>query len=211
MEKENLIREEGDLEDKAEIAFTKDLISEEKKMEDLENEVKKRKGKFLEERLENGSSFEYAVLENPNEFLTYLVNNNYVLHGTTKQLEELKPSQANDASKEFGNENAVYLTSNPIVAEFCALVGGANIGKRRDSKKTQIDEQGVFHYSNTFFGVENPEQIQEKGYIYVFPDSVVDDTEGFEHIAKKKIKPSLVVQMNRSDWDEEKYPIEKIN
>ncbi len=132
------------------------------------------------------------------------------MHGTTRKLEGLKPSQANDASKEFGNENAVYLTSNPIVAEFCALVGGANVGKRRDSKTTQIDEQGVFHYSDTFFGVENPEKIKDKGYIYVFPDSVVDETEGLEHIAKKKIKPSLVVLMTKNDWDEEKYPINKI-
>jgi len=190
--------------------FAKSLIYEDLKMEDLKNEIENRKGKFFEEKLENGAIFKYAVLENPDEFLTYLVNNNYVLHGTTKRLEELEPNQANDSSKEFGNENAVYLTSNPIVAKFCALVGGVSIGKRRDSKITLRDKQGVFHYSNPFFEVENPEKIQDKGYIYVFPDSVVDNTEGLEHIAKKKIKPSLVVLMTRDDWDEEKYPINKI-
>ena len=175
-----------------------------------EEEVKNRGGKFVDEKLKNGFVFKYAVLENPDEFLTSLVHNNYVLHGTTRKLEELIPSQSNDVTKDFGNENAVYLTSNPIVAEFCALVGGADIGKRRDSKTTRIDEQGVFHYSNTFFGVEKPEKIQDEGYIYVFPGTVVDKTEGLEHISKNKIKPSLVIRMNRSDWNDEKYPINKI-
>jgi hypothetical protein len=179
-------------------------------MTNLRKEVIERGGKFQSERLNNGNVFEYAVLDNPDEFLSFCVNEGYVLHGTTRKLDELIPQKANDSSKEFGNASAVYLTSNPIVAKFCALVGGTDVGRRRDSKRTVRGSDGVFKYEDAFFGVERPENIKENGYIYIFPDSVVDDTEGLEHISKKPIQPSLILQIKRSDWDEKSFPIRRL-
>ncbi len=179
-------------------------------MIDLKNEIMKRGGKFKYEKLLNGDLFEYVVVENPDEIITLSVNNDYVLHGSTRKLVELIPQQANDASKEFGNVKAVYLTSNPIVAKFCALVGGANVGERRYSKVTKISPAGEYTYTDTFFGVSKPENIRNEGYIYIFPKSVVDESEGLEHISKEPIKPFIVIQIKRSDWDEQKFPIEKI-
>jgi hypothetical protein len=177
---------------------------------DLNEEIKRREGEFKNEILGNGQVFKYVELKDPEEFITSCVNNGYVLHGTTRKLDELIPQKANDSAKEFGNAKAVYLTSSPIVAKFAALVGGADVGNRRDSKKTKISEKGVFTYSEVFFGVEKPENIKNEGYVYIFPKSVVDDTEGLEHISRKPIKPDLVVQIKREDWDEEKFPIERI-
>ncbi|MDY0097471.1 MAG: hypothetical protein RBS01_03930 [Candidatus Dojkabacteria bacterium] len=179
-------------------------------MTNLREKIIELGGKFQREKLNNGNAFEYVVFDNPDEFITFSVNNGYVLHGTTRKLEELVPQQANDSSKEFGNAFAVYLTSNPIVAKFCALVSGADVGPRRDSKKTNIDSDGVFTYTDTFFGVGKPENIQKEGYIYIFPNTVVDDTEGLEHIAKKRIKPDLMIQIKERDWDKKNFPIEKI-
>jgi len=179
-------------------------------MIDLKNEIMKKGGKFKYELLLNGDLFEYVILDNPDEIITLCVNNDYVLHGSTRKLVELIPQQANDSSKEFGNAKAVYLTSNPIVAKFCALVDGANVGERRYSNVTNITPEGEYTYTDTFFGVSKPENIRSEGYIYIFPNSVVDETDGLEHISKEPIKPFLVIQIRRSDWDEQKYPIQKI-
>lgn len=179
-------------------------------MIDLKNTLLEKGGKIQLEKLDNGDSFEYAILDNPDEFISFCVNNGYVLHGSTRKVVELIPQQANDSSKEFGNALAVYLTSNPIVAKFCALVGGADVGARRNSKRTIKSSDGVFTYPDSFFGVEKIENIKNEGYIYIFPKTVVDETEGLEHIAKKPIKPSLVLQIKRSDWDEKNFPIKQI-
>ncbi|PKN02946.1 hypothetical protein CVU76_02890 [Candidatus Dojkabacteria bacterium HGW-Dojkabacteria-1] len=179
-------------------------------MIDLKKEIMDKGGKFKYEKLLNGELFEYVIIDNLDRIITLAVNNGYVLHGSTRKLVELIPQEANDSSKEFGNAKAVYLTSNPIVAKFCALVGGANVGERRDSKVTKISPEGEYTYTDTFFGVSKPENIRNEGYIYIFPKSVVDKSEGLEHISKEPIKPFIVIQMKRSDWDEKKYPIEKI-
>ncbi len=179
-------------------------------MTNLRKKIIESGGKFRSEKLNNGNIFEYAVLEKPDEFLSCCINEGYVLHGTTRKLDELIPKQANDSSKEFGNAFAVYLTSNPIVAKFCALVSGADVGLRRDSKKTNIDSDGVFTYTDTFFGVGKPENIKKEGYVYIFPNTVIDNTEGPEHIAMKPIRPYLVIRIKESDWDKESFPIRKI-
>lgn len=147
-------------------------------------------------------------VDNPLEYLENYVNKGYVLHGSTRKISgSLKPTLSNDLTKEFGNQKAVYLTSCPLVAMFCALTSGADVGHRVDSKRTVVDEEGRFTYTDTYFGVENIDRVSSSGYVYIFPKSVVDDTEGLEHISKKEIKPKYILGIKREDF---KYEIEEI-
>jgi hypothetical protein len=56
------------------------------------------------------------------EFLEYLVKHkNVLIHGSNWDVEELEPRQANDKSKKFGNQKAVYATTDHITPFFYAI------------------------------------------------------------------------------------------
>jgi hypothetical protein len=172
-------------------------------MDLLKEEVEKRNGSYNSKK-----DFNYVQLRDPESFLNFCVKNRFVLHGSAREIVgELHPHKANDESKEFGNQDAIYLTKAPIISMFTALTGGVEVGIRRNSVNSEIDEEGNYHYPKTFFGVLYPEKIQSSGYVYVFSEEVVDDSEGSEYISRKSIKPVLVVKVKREDF---RFPIEKL-
>lgn len=172
--------------------------------EDLKKELLKRNGNF-----QNKEDFNYVTLANPEEFLNYLAKSGYVFHGSTREIVgKLIPKQANDLSKEFGNREAIYLTSTPIIAMFTALTGGVNVGVRRNSVISKIDEDGNYHYPTVYFGVLKTKKIKSTGYVYIFPEDVIDESEEGEYISLRPIRPELIVKIEREDF---RFPIEKLD
>lgn len=167
---------------------------------------------LIEEYLNNKNlikedNFSYYTLDNPEKFLNKCVNNGYVLHGSTRKiLGYLKPYTSNDLSKEFGNQTGIYLTSIPLVAMFCAFVSGTNSGQRRSSIETRIENENI-EYLNVYLGVENIQEVKDEGYVYIFKDSVIDESYGKEHISKKDILPEYILKIYRKDL---RYTIEEI-
>ena len=170
--------------------------------------------KFLKNIRDKGKKivkgeFIYYKFENPEEILNTLVFNNFLLHGSSRKIVgKLIPHLANDQSKEFGNQNAIYLTSVPLSAMFSSLTGGVkDIGKTINQKKTSKGVDKKIKYKNTYFAVSCINKIRDKGYVYVFPRSVADSNEHNEFIAKKPIKPELIIEIERKDFP---FTIEKI-
>jgi hypothetical protein len=162
----------------------------------LLNEIKD-KGKKVTE-----NKFVYYIFEDPRQILNTLVFNKYLLHGSSKKIVgQLIPHQANDLAKEFGNQKAIYMTSDPIGAMYAALTGGVEgIGKSICRKNTSKDNEGKIVYKNTYFAVSNPNKIKDKGYVYIFLKSDADENEHYEFIAKKAIEPKLIIEIKREDF-----------
>jgi hypothetical protein len=159
--------------------------------------------------LDPKKNFLFCTTKNPFQYLVDCVNNGYVLHGSSRYITgEFIPQLTTDASKEFGNRKAIYLTSDPIVAMFRAYVGGIEIRGREDSKSTEITDEGEFIYSNTYFAVGEPEKVREKGYVYIFLKDIVDESYNLEHVSYKKASPILALEVSREDFP---YEIEKLS
>ncbi len=164
--------------------------------------------KQVPEKVKSGD-FVYYIFPNPQKFLSNLVNQGYLLHGTSRKIEEeLIPQQEYDEAKKFGNQKAIYLTSDPLVAIFTALTGGVNeIDARRNSIRSKRGEDGNYEYIETYFAVSDPVKVSEKGYVYIFNNNVTDANENNEYISRKPIKPLMIIQVERKDFP---YKIEKI-
>jgi hypothetical protein len=142
--------------------------------------------------------------------LNNLVNHRYLLHGTSREIEgKLVPHQAYDEVKKFGNQKAIYLTSNPLTAIFTALTGGVeDIDARRNSIRSTKGKDGNYEYIETYFAVSDPAKVRKKGYVYIFNEDVAEENENNEYISRKPIKPIMIIQVQRKDFP---YKIEKID
>lgn len=134
----------------------------------------------------------------------------FCFHGSSKLVNgPLTPQQAYDEVKESGNREAVYMTINPLLAEFTALYGGADVGQRKNSCAMTIDDGKVSYPGKQFFAVEKIEGIADIGYIYVFDKK----TPGFEEangeiLSYMPIEPMFAIKIKKEDF---KYPIEEID
>ncbi len=148
--------------------------------------------------------------ENITESLEDLVVRGYCFHGSSVLIDgQLKPSLANDDSKETGNRKAVYLSKNPLVAEFRALCGGIEVGKRVSACFMKIEDGKVSYDKKPSFGVEKPSEISEIGYIYVVDlrTSGLEEIGG-EILSYQPIEPLFAIKMKKEEF---KYPIETIS
>jgi len=160
-------------------------------------------------KFKNGS-FVFYTFPHPQKFFNNLVNYGYLLHGTSREIRgELIPHQAYDEAKKFGNQKAIYLTSDPLTAIFTALTGGVqDIGARRNSIKSRRGKDGNYEYIETYFAVSNPAKIREKGYVYIFNKDVAEASDNNEYISRKPIKPIMIIQVEGKDFP---YKIEMID
>jgi hypothetical protein len=169
---------------------------------------------FLDKYKQDGKQittgdFIYYVFSDSRQTLTELVKAGYLLHGSSREIiGKLKPHRAHDEVKQFGNQKGIYLSLDPIQAMFTALTGGVKgIKARKNSIRSRINDKGQIKYLETYFAVSNPENIRDRGYVYVFSKSVVDASESNEYISRKPIQPELVIQVEKEDFP---YKIEKI-
>lgn len=152
--------------------------------------------------------FVYYEMENPKNFLEWAAAQDFIFHGSSRVIKgNLKPHQANDAVKESGNLSAVYMTRNPMLAEFTALTGGVNVGRRQNSCNMVIENGVVSYRGEQKFGVERMDKVQKQGYIYIFGKAQADREENGELMAFTEVMPLAVVKIDRKDFD---YIIEEI-
>lgn len=145
-------------------------------------------------------------LKDPRAILEWACANGYIFHGSTRRVQgNLEPRKANDAVKESGNREAVYLTINPLLAMFTALTGGKDVGIRRNKTYLEITDTGEVKYPKSpVFEVKNPDQVADEGFVYIFDQSQADEKTEGEYLAYKPIRPLTAIKIRRSDL---KYPI----
>ena len=167
------------------------------------------KGSFFGQLIEE-DGFSYYIVNDPQRLLEWATVNGYVFHGSTRKIKgDLIPHQANDLTKESGNRKAVYMTRHPLLAEFTALTGGKNVGRRKNSCYLDITEDHQVRYPGTQeFGVETINEIGDSGYVYFFDKKEqVDEEIGGECLSYKPVKPLVVIKIDRNYF---RYPINKL-
>lgn len=74
---------------------------------------------------------EYNLPYPKEDFFSFLVEEkNVLLHGSPHEnMNVLEPRQANDSSKQFGNKEAVYAVTDPVLPIFYAIQDRTKLGK----------------------------------------------------------------------------------
>ena len=173
-----------------------------------EKELLQRKIRNLDARFFKDDDVKFCMVQDPDEFLTWCRFNDFVMHGSTRLIPgKLKPSLAHDLSKSFGNQKGIYSITTPIVAMFCALAGGVDVGLRRNSVRTKSSNQ-TLSYTDVFFGVERIDEVKSEGYVYIFDKRQTDANEGPEYISFSPVTPLLILKIMKTDFD---YTINEIS
>lgn len=164
----------------------------------------------VECRTEQWNNFESREFNNPTEVLEKLAVEGYCFHGSSRKIDgDLLPQMATDTVKESGNREAVYMSINPLLAEFTGIYGGLEgITERENVCHMEINGGEVSYPGESRFAVNNPDLGVKEGYVYVFDRR----TKGFEEIngeilSDKKIEPLMVIKIKREDF---KPTVEKI-
>ncbi len=125
---------------------------------------------LLEEMKKNPGGFvEYTPDLPKHRFLAYLLEQGYLLHGSSAEgVEALEPRQANDTSKKSGNQTAVYAVSDPVLPLFYAIKDRKRLrGMVQSGHNT--DENGVKTYHFQIDGTQSEKDPWKNGVVYVLP------------------------------------------
>ena len=133
-----------------------------------------------------------------------------LLHGTPDQIDvHLEPRQANDDSRESGNQNAVYATNYPDRAVFHAIVNKSYLHTKFDDFIT-----GYSRYDADVLEFEFTKNVKDlidagdqevfcDGYIHALRDETFEHSEGddSEFQSAKAVKPifSLLISKDLGD------------
>ncbi len=177
-------------------------------------ELKKREDfEALCDRCLSGESTEPALIEYhlpyPKEdFLRFLTHEKkFLLHGSSnKTIEILKPRQANDAHKEFGNKKAIYAVEDPVFPIFHAIQDRSKledtvISERKESLKTEEDQ----------YSFRMPKKVLEQepwmsGIVYIldrgtFTQGVNDEGHPIDEWASEvSVKPTGKIEVTPEDF-----------
>lgn len=113
-----------------------------------------------------------AIVDPPGpvaDYLRYLARSRSVLfHGTQHDLTELQPLQSNDVA-DFGNQQAVYASSDPLWSMFFALVlrGPTFRSMRNGSMSTLRVPEHRFYFLSVDVG--EADSVTQPGWIHVVP------------------------------------------
>ncbi len=166
--------------------------------------------KFLkllnEMRASLGGDVEYSIDSPKHKFLAYLLENGYLLHGSSvEDTEALEPRQANDASKKSGNQKAVYAVSDPILPLFYAIKDRNRLhGMVRSGYST--DDQGVKTYSFEIDGTLSEKDPWKNGVVYILPkENFVQTTDNqgkstSEWVSYESVTPAARLRVTPEDF-----------
>ncbi len=134
----------------------------------------------------------------------------YLFHGSAALVHgALEPRLANDSAKDSGNRRAIYLTEVPVEALFFALAGGREVGLLKVHLSYEIDETNDdLRYSLVELGVEHPEALADRGFVYVFDREQADALVDGEWLAYRPIMPKQVLKVHASDLG---YPVARLD
>lgn len=120
------------------------------------------------------------------EILLSLIRSGHVLlHGTPEQIDaSLEPRQANDSTRESGNQHAIYATNYPERAIFHAVINKAYLFKKFDDFITGYStyEAGVLEFEFTKNVKDlidtGDQEVFCDGYIYALDKTAFKPSEG---------------------------------
>ncbi len=123
-----------------------------------------------------GAYIEYLPGLPKHKLLQFLLENNYLLHGTSAdEVEALEPRQANDASKKAGNQMAVYAVEDPILPLFYAIKDRKRLhGMVRSGYST--DKGGERKYRFQIDGTRSEDSPWKNGVVLVLPKASFEQT-----------------------------------
>ncbi len=152
---------------------------------------------------ETPDGWRYFLVDEPLSVLEQSVRDGYILHGTSRRIDhELIPQHAYDLAKASGNRKAVYLTKNPLVAEFAGITGGRAVNGRENQTHLEIDDEtGEFRYSGEQrFRVGALDRVAPEGFVYIFDQTQADEELNGELLAYERIRPLAVVKFDRAKF-----------
>ncbi|MDP3696820.1 MAG: hypothetical protein Q8R55_02185 [Candidatus Taylorbacteria bacterium] len=162
----------------------------------------------LQTKGEQVPTIEYNLSYPKEDFLKFLVaEKNVLLHGSsTKNMETLKPRQANDKAKASGNKNAVYGVIDPVLPIFYAIKDRRKLNGVIESGFTENLETGEREYK---FRI--PHNILEtkpwiRGMVYIFDKNQFhqeqDDSGGLssEWTLEASVKPLAKLEVGPEDF-----------
>jgi hypothetical protein len=141
-------------------------------------------------------------------FLDWMARRGFLFHGSPFAIKDvLEPRRANTGG--VPNEyEGVFLTDVPPLAIFCALVEkqprtirSADIVRETSIGRSRFES----HYRQLRLTVDGAERIRSHGYVYLIPKEEAEGREGEHYVAFRKLRPSLVLRVTRSDL---RYEIE---
>lgn len=160
--------------------------------------------KILLDRMELEKTLEGKGVE---EFLHNLVQDGYLLHGSSYLNKVLEPRQAADTQGVPENEQkAVYATNIPAIALYISLVSPDAIQEQRMSFVygcgTKHQDGVCVPYFSADKGVES---IMRPGYVYVLPPDSFVPTSGHpleeQFVSYTSVVPVMIVPTERGDFD----------
>lgn len=113
---------------------------------------------------------EYNLPYPKEEFLNFIVREkNVLLHGSSnKDMETLKPRQANDGAKVSGNKNAVYGVVDPVLPIFYAIQDRKKLQGVIESGVETDQETGELKYKFRISKEALDTKPWKRGVIYIF-------------------------------------------
>lgn len=128
-----------------------------------------------------GKIFDFTPLSNAMvaDLLEFLCSSGlFVLHGSNSEVpySKLLARQANDASKESGNRKAVYATSDPRIALFCAVINRRYLREELNSYTHGYEvnnDKFIVKVTDNLYRLflERSARLVADGYVYVLDKS----------------------------------------
>jgi len=146
------------------------------------------------------------------------IDGGYLLHGSNKKFEVIRPNKRKKLDPRVGLLKAVYATDDPKLAMFLAILNYSRLPLINGVRKSMIgwyyDENDEAHFALTpNFFLHNA---FNKGYIYVVHGSLFKSLKKLPHeyYAYGEIKPARVIGVSPQNFlttvKTELYPVEGI-
>lgn len=135
--------------------------------------------------------------------LKYLVNKGYLLHGSNKKFDVIKPNKKKKIDPRAGLYNAVYATDDPLMAMFLAIIRPEKLpvinGKHKCMICWDYEVSGFRAWLSRNFNTYNAYGV---GWIYVVEGKLFTELKKLPHefYCRKEVLPISVVEVRPKDF-----------
>lgn len=132
----------------------------------------------------------------------------YVLHGSPSKIELLEPRPAEDVSKEFGTDTAVFAVRSPASAIFSAIIDRRVLPESADRRVKMYHLREIDDHDNekveTYYAIskalKNAKAIRG-GWVYVLPNKTfINDLGSSECKSYQAVKPKVAIPVKPEDF-----------
>lgn len=132
----------------------------------------------------------------------------YVLHGSPSKIELLEPRPAEDASKGFGTDTAVFAVRSPASAIFSAIIDRRVLPEDADRRVKMYHVREIDDYGNekveTYYAISKALKDAKAirgGWVYVLPnDTFINDPGSSECKSYQAVRPIVAVPVKPEDF-----------